>query len=156
MNFIYICRTVVYICLFLKVIYLFILAVLGLCCLGFLWLLQVGAPPCKGAQTSHCSGFSCFRAWVSRPVGLVALQHVGSSRAGDWTCVPCIGSWILNHWTTREVPMYIFFFFFFVLFKVLTYLRHIAIKTKVYHHIWFIMYVDDVCKIYCMNINSSS
>ena len=22
----------------------------------------------------------------------------------DQTCVPCIGKWILNHWTTREVP----------------------------------------------------
>ena len=22
----------------------------------------------------------------------------------DQTCVPCIGRWILNHWTTREVP----------------------------------------------------
>ena len=22
----------------------------------------------------------------------------------DWTCVPCIGRWILNHRTTREVP----------------------------------------------------
>ena len=22
----------------------------------------------------------------------------------DQTCVPCVGRWILNHWTTKEVP----------------------------------------------------
>ena len=34
--------------------------------------------------------------------GLVALQHVGSSRTRDQTCVPCIGRRILNHGATRE------------------------------------------------------
>ena len=28
-----------------------------------------------------------------------------SSLTRDWTHVPCIGRWILNHWTTREVPI---------------------------------------------------
>ena len=36
-------------------------------------------------------------------MGLVALQHVGSSQARAWTRVPCIGRWILNHCATREV-----------------------------------------------------
>ena len=36
--------------------------------------------------------------------GLVALQHVGSSWTRDQTRVHCIGMWILNHSTTREVP----------------------------------------------------
>ena len=36
--------------------------------------------------------------------GLIALHHVGSSRTRDRTHVPCIGRWILNHWTTREAP----------------------------------------------------
>lgn len=27
-----------------------------------------------------------------------------SSLTSDWICVPCIGRWILNYWTTREVP----------------------------------------------------
>ena len=36
--------------------------------------------------------------------GLVALQHVGSSRTRARTCVPCIGRRILSHCTTREVP----------------------------------------------------
>ena len=34
--------------------------------------------------------------------GLLALQHMGSSRTRDPTCVPCIGRRILNHWTTKE------------------------------------------------------
>ena len=38
-----------------------------------------------------------------RCTGLEALQQVASSWSKDWTCVPCIGSWILNHWTTRDV-----------------------------------------------------
>ena len=37
-------------------------------------------------------------------MGLVALWHVGSSQTKDRTCVLCIDSCILNHWTTREVP----------------------------------------------------
>ena len=28
-----------------------------------------------------------------------------SSPAGDWPCIPCIARQILNHWTTREVPV---------------------------------------------------
>ena len=36
-------------------------------------------------------------------VGLVALGHVESSWIGHQTRVPCIGSWILYHWTTEEV-----------------------------------------------------
>ena len=35
--------------------------------------------------------------------GLVALQHVGSSRTRDQTRVLRIGRQMLNHWTTKEV-----------------------------------------------------
>ena len=35
--------------------------------------------------------------------GLAAHWNVGASRTRDWTCVACIGRWILNHWTTGEV-----------------------------------------------------
>ena len=41
-------------------------------------------------------------------MGLVALQHVGSSRTRDQTHVPCVGGRILNHWTTR-VALYFSF-----------------------------------------------
>ena len=37
--------------------------------------------------------------------GLVAPQHVGPSRVRDQTCVPLTRRQILNHWTTREVPV---------------------------------------------------
>jgi len=36
-------------------------------------------------------------------MGLVAPWHVGSSWTREQTCIPCIGRWILNHWTNREV-----------------------------------------------------
>ena len=79
-----------------------------------------------GVRVSHCSGFSCCRAWAlghagfsscgswaPAPehrlsscwhMGLVALQHVESSQTRNQTCVSCIGRQTLNHWTTREVP----------------------------------------------------
>ena len=34
----------------------------------------------------------------------MALWHVRSSQTRDQMHVPCIDMWILNHWTTREVP----------------------------------------------------
>ena len=37
--------------------------------------------------------------------GLLAPWHVGSSWPRDQTRVPCSGRWILNHWTTRDVPI---------------------------------------------------
>ena len=60
-----------------------------------------------GAQASHCSGFSCCgaRALEQRLVGLIALRHVGSSQTRDWTHVPYAGRQILNHWTTKGVPL---------------------------------------------------
>ena len=49
-----------------------------------------------------------FNSWSVRAqplwlVGFAALWHVESSPTRDWTCVLCIGSWILIHCTTREV-----------------------------------------------------
>ena len=32
-----------------------------------------------------------------------------SSPNRDWTCTPCIGRRSSNHWTTREVPIYLTF-----------------------------------------------
>ena len=34
-----------------------------------------------------------------------ALRHVGSSQTSDLTCVSCTDKQILNHWTTKEVPL---------------------------------------------------
>ena len=33
-------------------------------------------------------------------------QHVDSLQTRDRTYVPCIGRWILNHWTIREVIVF--------------------------------------------------
>ena len=46
-----------------------------------------------------------FRAWAQElwHVGLVVPQHVEYFWIRDQIRVFCIGRWILNHWTTREV-----------------------------------------------------
>ena len=41
---------------------------------------------------------SAVAAFGARAVAL----HVGSSWTRDWTPDPCIGRWILNHWTPRK------------------------------------------------------
>ena len=52
--------------------------------------------------------------------GLVALQHVGSSRPRGRTRVPCIGRWILNHCATREVqPQCFLILIFFARYSIL-------------------------------------
>ena len=72
-------------------------------CKGFLQLRRAGATLHRGAQVSHCRGLSRCRAqapdaqaqqlWLT---GLAALRHVGSSRTGARTRVPCIGRRIPN------------------------------------------------------------
>ena len=42
--------------------------------------------------------------WQQWCAGLVASQHVGSSRTRDRTQVPCTARQILNRWTTRKNP----------------------------------------------------
>ena len=85
------------------------------------WVFDAACGLYLAAQASHCDGFSCCTAWApghraqqlrlpgSRAhdlqlcTGLVALQHVGSSRIRDRTHVPCVGRRILYHWITGEV-----------------------------------------------------
>ena len=38
-------------------------------------------------------------------IGTPPLWPVGSSQSRDRTCVLCIGRYILNHWTIREVQL---------------------------------------------------
>ena len=88
-----------------------------------------------GVLSSHWGGFSCCRAQAlgarvsvvavrglsscdfqalehrlstCGPQALVALWHVRSYWARDWTCVSCIGSRILYHWATREALFVLF------------------------------------------------
>ena len=81
-------------------------------CAGFLQLRLAGATLHRGARASHCRSPSHCGAqapdaqaqqlWLT---GLVALQHVGSSRTGARPRVPCIGRRILNRCATREAPV---------------------------------------------------
>ena len=68
----------------------------------YLW--HVDSSSC-GTQALERMGFSSCGVWAQQlwRAGLVALQHMGSSRTRDRTRVPCTGRWILNHCATREV-----------------------------------------------------
>ena len=88
------------------------MAVLGLCCCSWTFsscreqgLLFIAV---RGLLIAVASLVAEHRLQMCRlqqlwHVGLVAPQHVGSSRAKDRTHVPCIGRRILNHCATREV-----------------------------------------------------
>ena len=110
-------------------IYLFIFGCVGssllrtgflqLRCVGFSlrWLLLLWSTGSRHMGFSSC-GTWAQQLWLvgSRAqaqqlwrTGLVAPQHVGSSWARARTRVPCIGRWILNHCTTREVPTMMFY-----------------------------------------------
>ena len=71
-------------------------------CAGFSlrWLLLLQSMGSRHVGFSSC-GTQAQQLWR---MGLVAPQHVGSSRTGAWTRIPCTGRWILNHCATREVP----------------------------------------------------
>ena len=72
----------------------------SLLCSGFSWAVERGFL-LRCVQASQCAGFSCGL----RASG-VAACHLSCPMAcpsRDHTRVPCIGRWIRNHWTTREV-----------------------------------------------------
>ena len=60
-----------------------------------------GSPSAVALPWSTGQGEQAQWSWC---LGPGALRRVGSSRTRDQTCVPCIGRWVLNHWTTEEVP----------------------------------------------------
>ena len=51
-------------------------------------------------QSTHSRAHRLQYLWHT---SLVALWNVKSSWTRDQTCVPCIGTWILSHWSIREV-----------------------------------------------------
>ena len=54
-----------------------------------------------------------------------------SSLKRGWAWAPCVGRWMLNHWTTREVPKSCFDLkYFFASFKILRYLMVIMIAVE--------------------------
>ena len=90
-------------------------------CAGFSlrWLLLLRSTGSRLAGFSSCGSWaqqlwfvgSRARAQQLWRMGLAAPRHVGSSRTRPRTHVACIGRRILNHCTTREAPIYIFFLF---------------------------------------------
>ena len=84
---------------------------LWLPCTGFLSLPAARAAlQYQWAYASRSSGFCCCRAQALEPMGSVVAAYGFSCPAcgifldqGLNSC-PLIGRWILNHWTTREVP----------------------------------------------------
>ena len=48
-----------------------------------------------------------LQSWRAQQLSMasVALRHVGSSQTRGWTCVPYTARQLLNHWTTRQVPI---------------------------------------------------
>ena len=97
--------------------YIFILAALGLCCCAraFPSCSEWGSLSSWGLWASQQSGFSlhstgykaCRLQQLWHP-GLVVLKYVKFSLTRDQTHVLCIGRWILNQWTTREILSWIF------------------------------------------------
>ena len=55
-----------------------------------------------GSQVPDVCGLSSYIAEVWLSCGMRDL----SSPTRNQTCIPCIRRWILNHWTTREVPQF--------------------------------------------------
>ena len=74
----------------------------SLCSTGFsLWWLLL-----LWNTGSRHTGFSSCSSWAQQLwcMGLAAPWQVKSSQTRNQTRVPCIGTWILNHWTTGEIP----------------------------------------------------
>ena len=63
---------------------------------------------CCGAQALGCAGFSSRATWAQELwcTGLVIPWHVGSSWTRDQTHFPHTARQILNHCTTRGVPLF--------------------------------------------------
>ena len=102
-------RTTLHLCLFSEIAYF--IFIFG--CPGSSMLLSPVAASWDSSRLAMpCGGFSCCGAlalgWSGfrsgGAVGLVALQHVGSSQTRNQTHVPCTGRQILNHRTARRAP----------------------------------------------------
>ena len=75
-------------------------------CIAFLQLQSTGSRP---SGLSRCHVHAGSRVMVH----VLALEHAGLLLCGMWdlrspttdqTLTICIGRWVLNHWTIREVP----------------------------------------------------
>ena len=92
-----------------------------------------------GYSSLQCAGFSLWwllllRSTGSRHAGFIALRHVGTSQTRARTRVPCIGRQILNHYATREAPLFYIFILdsLFKLFRI----RLLCIKISYLDQEW--------------------
>ena len=76
------------------------LAQTHVCLVGCGIFLGVGSGSYSSFQSMGSRECGLQQLWC---MGLLDLWHVKSSQTRDGTHHPCIGRWILNHWTTREV-----------------------------------------------------
>ena len=68
---------------------------------------QIGASLRCGAPVLDVEFSSCSSQALKRELSRGAAWPpwpMESSQTSDRTYVPCIGRWILSHWTTRDVP----------------------------------------------------
>ena len=79
-------------------------------CTGFSlrWLLLLWSTGSRHTGFSSCGTRTLEHRLSSCVTGLVAPQHVGSSRTRARTRVPCIGRRILNHCATRDALLSFF------------------------------------------------
>ena len=64
-----------------------------------------GAPALGYTDFSSCSSGVKSTGSVVWLMGLVVLQHVGSSWTRDQACIFCVGRQILHHWATGGSPL---------------------------------------------------
>ena len=123
----------------------------------YFWLLQVLVVAhgilCCGPRASNCGTrvpervgsvvaahrLSSYGTRAQLACGIQAL----SSLTRDRTQVPCIGRWILNHWTTREVPSALFF----SLFALLTFSHFLSFYT-LHSHSVLIFLLTFLCTLF--------
>ena len=60
------------------------------------------------SASSRACGASVVVVRGLQDTGSVALRNVESSQSRNWTCVLCIGRWILYHWTTMKITDHFF------------------------------------------------
>ena len=99
-------------------------------------------------RASHCCGRSCcgaqaLDAQAQQPwlMGPAAPRHVGSSRTGARTRVPCIGRRTLNHCATREALSYLSLFSNKVLYQS-------SIDLSSTYHLYLYLFVNLSLSIY--------
>ena len=74
------------------------------------WLSQVVVVACRiSIDTRRFMGSRAneFSSWGTQAYLPCSMWDL-SSLTRDQTCISSIGRWILNHWTTREVPVHLF------------------------------------------------